>query len=195
MNMNRMTRASMAGLLLMSATLSARPARAAEVFDVSSPAFKDGDLWPTKYAGQDPSRNNPPCPGQNVSPPLTWSNAPAVTKSFAILMYDIDGGNGLGSVHWVAYEIPATKTSMAEGEASQKVGGWVGGKNSIGHDHYFGPCGPAGHAPHHYSITVIATDIAPGVLKPGMTRDETHAALRGHTLDSATIVARFARPQ
>ena len=188
------------GLCALIATASLTSA--APWMTLTSTSIKDGQRIPVRFGGDDQKRacspRNPaicPCPGKNVSPQLAWRGAPEGTRSFAILMYDIDGGNGLGSVHWVAYDIPATKTSMAEGEASQKVGGWVGGKNSIGHDHYFGPCGPAGHAPHHYSITVIATDIAPGVLKPGMTRDETHAALRGHTLDSATIVARFARPQ
>ena len=51
-----------------------------------------------------------------------------------------------------------------------------------------------GHAPHHYTITIIATDIAPGSLKPGLTRDELQTALKGHALDSATIVGRYGRP-
>src|SRR5262245_25271498 len=119
---------------------------AAEPFAVVSSAFKDGDIWPAKFAGSDPSRTNPPCPGQNVSPPLAWSNAPAATKSFAILMFDPDGGNGRGSSHWVAYDIPTSKTSLAEGEASTPPKDWVGGKNNIGTNHYFGPCGPARHS-------------------------------------------------
>ena len=58
-------------------------------------------------------------------------------------LYDPDGGNGLGNAHWVAYNIPAFKTSLAEGEASQSPKEWTGGKNSIGKNNYFGPCGPA----------------------------------------------------
>src|SRR5262249_20750367 len=161
---------------------------------VTSPAFKDGDVWPAKFAGSDPSRTNPPCPGQNVSPPLAWSNAPAATKSFAIMMFDPDGGNGRGASHWVAYDIPTTKTSLAEGEASTPPKDWVGGKNNAGNNHYFGPCGPAGHSLHHYVITVIATSIAPGTLKAGMTRDELIEALRGHALAPASIMGRFTRP-
>ena len=167
---------------------------AADPFAVSSSAFKDGDVWPAKFAGADPSRTNPPCPGQNVSPPLAWSNAPEKTKSFAIMMYDPDGGNGLGAVHWVAYNIPLTKTSLAEGEASASPKDFTGGKNNVGHDHYFGPCGPSGHSLHHYIITVIATDIEPGKLKPGLTRDELIAELRGHALAPASIVGRYTRP-
>jgi Raf kinase inhibitor-like YbhB/YbcL family protein len=175
-------------------TLQTGSARAAEPFAVTSAAFKDGDVWNAKFAGADPSRTNPPCPGQNVSPPLAWSNAPAGTKSFAILMYDPDGGNGLGVSHWVAYDIPASKTSLAEGEASKPPTGWTGGKNNIGHGHYFGPCGPSGHSLHHYIITVIATKLEPGTLKAGMTREELVAALRGNALAPASIVGRYTRP-
>ena len=181
-------------LALPAILLAAPAALAAEPFAVTSVAYKDGDVWPSKFAGADPSRTNPPCPGQNVSPPLAWSNAPAATKSFAILMFDPDGGNGTGASHWVAYGIPPTKTSLAEGEASAAPKDWTGGKNAVGNDHYFGPCGPAGHSLHHYVITVIATDIEPGKLQPGLTRDELVAQLKGHTLAPASIVGRYTRP-
>ena len=176
------------------ALLVARTALAADPFAVTSSAYKDGDVWPSKFAGSDPSRISPPCPGQNVSPPLAWTNAPAATKTFAIVMYDPDGGNGLGAVHWVAYDIPASKTSLAEGEASTSPTAWWGGKNNVGNDHYFGPCGPAGHSLHHYIITIIATDIEPGKLKSGLTRDELLADLKGHALAPASIVGRYTRP-
>jgi Raf kinase inhibitor-like YbhB/YbcL family protein len=181
-------------LLGLGTVLLAQAALAAEPFGVTSSAYKDGDVWPSKFAGSDPSRTNPPCPGENVSPPLTWKNAPAGTKSFAIIMYDPDSGNGLGAAHWVAYNIPASKTSLAEGEASQSPRDWTGGKNNVGSDHYFGPCGPAGHSLHHFIITIIATDIEPGRLKPGLTRDELLAELKGHALAPASIVGRYTRP-
>ena len=188
------TIAMLAGGLLGLTTLAGGPAWAADPFSVSSSAFKDGEVWGSKFAGADPSRTNPSCPGQNVSPPLAWTNAPATTRSFAIVMYDPDGGNGLGVSHWVAYGIPTTKTSLAEGEASTSPKDFVGGKNGIGHDHYFGPCGPSGHSLHHYIISVIATDLAPDALKPGLTRDELLAALKGHALAPASIVGRYTRP-
>ena len=178
----------LAGALTLQAS-----AASAEVFNVTSPAFMDGDLWPAKYAR--PNTGSPsPCPGENISPPVSWSNAPANTKTLALIMYDVDGGNGLGSVHWVAYEIPPTRTAFAEGEAMAAPKDFVGGKNNGGTTFYNGPCGPPGHAPHHYTITIIATDIAPGSLKPGLTRDELQTALKGHALDSATIVGRYGRP-
>ena len=175
-------------------SFNASLAFAADPFSVTSSAFKDGDVWPAKFAGADPGRTNPPCPGQNVSPPLAWSNPPAKTQSYAILMFDPDGGNGLGASHWLAYNIPLSKTSLAEGEASASPKEFTGGKNNAGHDHYFGPCGPSGHSLHHYVITVIATDLEVGKLKAGLARDELLAELKGHTLAPASIVGRYTRP-
>jgi Raf kinase inhibitor-like YbhB/YbcL family protein len=183
--------ASTAAFLL---PLSAFNAGAAEPFTLTSSAFKDGDIWPAKFAGSDPEITQPPCPGQNVSPPLAWINAPGKTKSFAIVMQDPDGGLGLGSIHWVAYGIPREKTSLAEGEGSSPPTTWTGGKNLRGKGFYFGPCGPGGQALHHYHINVIATELDPNGLQPGLTRDELMQALRGHALGTAGIIGRYTRP-
>jgi Raf kinase inhibitor-like YbhB/YbcL family protein len=176
------------------ALLCAEPVtvQAAEPFTLTSAAFVDGGVVPKKYAGLNPERPVP-CGGENASPPLAWSNAPAATKSFAIVMQDVDGGRGTGSNHWVAYDIPAARTGLREGEASTPPKDWVGGKNSVGWNYYFGPCGPAGDAPHHYVFTLIATEIAPGVLPPGLTREDLLAALRGKALAPASLVGRYVR--
>ena len=186
-----------AASLALALVLAPGAVRAQGVFDVMSPAFKDGDAWPSKFADNRPSAQgvNACGAGENVSPPIAWVNPPAATKSFVAMMIDVDGGNGLGSVHWVAYDIPVAKRSFAEGEASKPANGWVGGTNGRTNV-YSGPCPPAGHSPHHYVINVIATDIEPGTLKAGMTRDELIAALRGgHALANASIVAKYTRPQ
>src|SRR3954471_8475754 len=107
---------------------------AAEPFTLTSLAFVEGGALPKKHAGHHPDRQ-PPCGGENVSPPLAWSNAPAATRTFAIVMQDPDGGRGTGSNHWVAYNIPPTRSGLQEGEASVSPNEWVGGKNSIGIDH------------------------------------------------------------
>jgi len=167
-------------------------AHAAEPFTLTSTAFADGGAIPKKYAGHNPERPVP-CGGENVSPPLTWSNAPANTKSFAVVMQDPDGGRGTGSNHWIAYDIPAARAGLREGEASAPPKDWVGGKNSVGWNYYFGPCGAAGDTPHHYVITLIATEVTPGALPPGLTREELLAALRGKALAPATIVGRYQR--
>ena len=167
-------------------------ARAAEPFTLTSSAFTDGGAMPKKYAGYHPDRK-PPCGGENVSPPLAWSNAPAATASFAIVMHDADGGRGTGSNHWVAYGIAPTRNGLQEGEASTSPKEWVGGKNTVGTDHYFGPCGSAGDSPHHYIITLIATSLEPGQLDPGLTREQLLQALRGKALGPASIVGKYVR--
>jgi Raf kinase inhibitor-like YbhB/YbcL family protein len=97
---------------------------------------------------------------------------------------------GVGFVHWVAYDLPAKKTSLKEGEASAPSSEFKGGKNGAGSETYFGPCPPFGEKPHPYVITLTATDLEPGTLKPGMTRDELGAALAGHIKGSTSLVAR-----
>ena len=177
---------------------AATTATAAPWMTLTSTSFKDGARIPFKYGADDPKRacspRDPsicPCPGQNVSPELAWSGAPAGTKSFAILMYDVDGQYGAGVSHWVAYNIAPTTHELAEGDATAGKG-FTGGKGTRDNANYIGPCPPQGDGPHHYLITVMATDLAP-TLKPGMTRDEFLAAAKGHFLTSATIGGLFAR--
>jgi len=90
------------------------------------------------------------------------------TKSFALTMVDPEGRGGLGVFHWVAYGIPANVTSFAEGEVSKTSDKYVGGKSTQGVPNYSGPCTPPG-SPHHYTFRIIATDLDPKELAPGMT--------------------------
>src|SRR4029453_290814 len=85
-------------------------------FTLTSTTFKDGQMMPRKVANSTPT--NPNCVGENVSPQLSWANPPEGTRSFAILMEDPEGRGGAGVHHWVAYGIPPTVTSFAEGEVS-----------------------------------------------------------------------------
>jgi len=164
----------------------------AQSFTLTSSTFKDGGMLQTKNAGND--KANPNCVGENVSPPLTWTNVPEGTKSFAMLMFDPEGRLGLGVVHWVAYGIPATVTSFAEGEVSAVSDKYVGGKSSRSLPHYFGPCTPPKTGLHHYTFTLIATDLEPAALKPGLTRDEVLAALDKHNKGAAGLVGLFGKP-
>ena len=113
--MQRLTLAIAAGALLV-----AGPAYAADPFTLTSSTFKDGTPLAAKNGGN--NKANPNCNGENVSPPLAWSNVPADTKSFALIVIDPEGQRGLGSVHAVAYGIPASVNGFAEGEPHQAVG-------------------------------------------------------------------------
>lgn len=160
-------------------------------FTLISPAFKDNAMLPLIYTGG--AQCGGGSPGSNISPPLAWSNPPAKTKSFAVLMIDPDGRRGIGSVHWVVYDIPATRTALKEGEGGAPSNEFIGGKNSRGSTVYTGPCGPPIDAPHHYVIDVTALDLAPGSLQPGLDRDQLLKAIDGHSLGPASLVVRYRR--
>ena len=175
----------------------AASAAAADPFMVTSTTFKDGQMMPRKVANTNPQ--NPNCVGENVSPQLSWSNAPEGTKSFALLMEDPEGRGGAGVHHWVAYGIPASVTSFAEGEVSKPSEKYVGGKSTQGVGNYSGPCTPPG-TPHHYTFVVVATDLDPKELPPGLTREEFLAKLvppppaMSHAKGTAGIVGLFVKP-
>src|SRR3954471_23522194 len=180
----------LAGAVELAAFCGSHDARAQGVFTLSSPSFKDGERLAAKHAGN--NKSNPNCVGENVSPALSWSNPPEGTKSFAILMFDIDGRPPGGVSHWVAYGIPATGTVFTEGEGSKQTDKFVGGQSLMKLPHYFGPCTPPG-PPHHYIFTLMATDLEPSALKEGMTRDEVIKALDGHAKGAASLVGIFSK--
>jgi Raf kinase inhibitor-like YbhB/YbcL family protein len=182
--------AACAAVLACGAASEAANAQPA-AFTITSSSFKDGARLPTKMAGN--IKSNPNCVGENVSPAFSWANPPAGTKSYALLMSDPEGRPPAGVSHWVAYGIPASVTGFAEGEVSKQTDKYVGGKSTMNLPHYFGPCTPAG-APHHYTFVLIATDLEPGALKPGLTREEVIKELQGHAKGATGIIATFSKP-
>lgn len=182
----RHTLAVAAGVILL-----AGPAYAADPFTLSSTSFKDGTLLPKKMAGD--NKANPNCVGENVSPELSWKNPPAGTVSYALIMTDPEGRNGLGVDHWHAYGIAASVTSFAEGETTKNSDKYVGGVGTAKQTHYMGPCTPPG-APHHYTFVLVATDLDTKALAPGLTRLELLAKLDGHVKGAAGLVGLFKNP-
>ena len=186
----------LAGVLALGAAQTADAAKAksarAKIFTLSSPAFKDNGTLKIKNAGN--NKSNPNCVGENVSPPFAWKNAPEGTKSFALLMFDPEGRAPAGVSHWVAYGIPASVTGFAEGEVSKASDKYVGGSSLFKLGHYFGPCTPPNTDWHHYTFTLIATDLDPKALQPGLTREELTKALEGHVKGSAGLIGRFRHP-
>ena len=105
---------------------------------VSIDSWKNGEPIPSKYAfGQIPKTGHFEL-GGNISPSISWENAPEETKSFVIICHDPDvpsvgdDVNQEGKIipsdlprvdfyHWVLADIPANIRSLAEGEASSGV--------------------------------------------------------------------------
>ena len=178
-------------LIAAGAMLSAN-AYAADPFTLTSSSFKEGALMDRKHAGN--IAGNPNCIGQNVSPELKWSNTPAAAKSLVLVMSDPEGQGGLGAHHLLAYNIAPTVTGFAENELSKPSDKFTGGKESAGTTVYRGPCTPRGVGLHHYVFMVIATDLEPGALPAGLTRDELWEKLKGHAKGVAGLVGLFGQP-
>ena len=173
------------------ALCGAHGANAQGVFTLTSPSFKDGERLAVKNAGN--NKSNPNCVGENVSPALSWANPPEGTKSYAILMFDPEGRPPGGVSHWVAYGIPASVTGFAEGEVSKPSDKYVGGTSLMKLSNYFGPCTPPGPQ-HHYTFTLMATDLEPTALAPGLSRDEAIKALEGHVKQATGLIGTFSKP-
>jgi Raf kinase inhibitor-like YbhB/YbcL family protein len=121
------------------------------------------------------------CDGGNASPQLTWSDAPAGTKSFAITAYDPDAPTGSGWWHWVSFNIPAKVTSISRDADVQALGATelTSDYGSIG---FGGACPPKGHGMHRYQFTVWALPVEKLELN-----DKVSSAIVGYTLNSMAI--------
>lgn len=168
--------------------ISVWAAAAPAIFSLSSPDFTSGKLLPPS-AGDKPAAGTS-CHGKNISPLLEWQNAPANTQSFALLIQDPQGKNGLGVTHLVAYGIPAT-TQRLERTALSNGRGFVGGLNSKGTYSYAGSCPAPTFDLHFYNFTLIATDLPAKALPAGLTREELLTRLEGHALAAAGMVAGY----
>jgi hypothetical protein len=144
---------------------------------ITSSAFQEGETIPTRYT----------CDGDDDSPDLQWSNVPASTQSFAMIMDDPDAP-GTTWTHWVLFDIsPEARGIEEEGSA-----GMVGSNNAkkVG---YSGPCPPSGHGPHRYFFTLYALDIPSLNLSEGAAREEVQAAMEDHVLAEAQVMGRYER--
>src|SRR5579862_5694574 len=114
---------------------------------LTSSAFADGTMIPDKYTCS-PDGKSMTAPANMTSPPLAWTNAPAGTQSFVLLLHDPDAHarKTLDDItHWIIFNIPGDSTGLPEGvkaDAPATVG--TQGKNIAGQPSFFGPCAPPG---------------------------------------------------
>ena len=155
---------------------------------LTTPAFPDGGEIPTKYTQ---SVANP------VSPKLVWSNVPANTVSFVLIMHDPDTAPQRKSadiLHWMAFNLPGTARELPEGVPADArlADGTVQAKNFRGAVGYLGPGAPAVGPHHHYTFELFALDTKLE-LTPDATRAEVLNAIDGHILGKGVLVGRFHR--
>lgn len=152
------------------------------MFELKTDAFTDGSDIPVKYA------NTVVTGGENVSVPLSWTGAPAGTKSFALVCVD---RNPMANnwIHWLVINIPASTTSIPEGASTtdRMPAGTVELKNTFGNNKYQGPQPPSGTGPHEYEFILYALNVERIDVAQEPTFGEFEAAVKTKLIETAKI--------
>ncbi|MBF0180379.1 MAG: YbhB/YbcL family Raf kinase inhibitor-like protein [Magnetococcales bacterium] len=138
------------------------------------------------------------CEGGNRSPALAWKGAPAETKSFALLVHDPDAPTGgAGWWHWLAYDIPASASSLPQGagapDGSAMPRGSVQHITDFGAPGWGGPCPPQGDKPHRYHFTIHALKLEKLPVQPGASAALVGFLVNANSLDKATLTGLYGR--
>lgn len=133
------------------------------------------------------------CEGKNVSPQLSWNNAPKGTKAFAVFAYDPDAPTGSGWWHWQIVNIPSDVNTLPRGvgkAANKNVLGATQYSNDYGTIGFGGACPPKGHGPHRYQFTVHALSTALE-LPESPTSAVVGYMVNANTIETASIEALY----
>ncbi len=177
-----------AALLAAAPALAQAPATPPPPMGLTSSSFADGAIIPDKYT----QASTAP-----VSPALAWTNTPAGTQSFALIVDDPDTALQHSTnevLHWAAFNIPASATSLPEGVPNESTlpDGTIQPLNTGKKNGFMGP-GARGNVYHHYTFQLYALDTKLS-LGPDATRAQIMSAMDGHVLAKAVLVGRFHRP-
>lgn len=147
---------------------------------LTSTAFRQGAEIPSHYASD----------GENVSPELSWKDAPPETKSLVLVVHDPDAPRPGGFTHWVVYNIPPQAGHIEENVPAQEEIAGIGlqGKNDAGKLGYVGPAPPSGT--HRYFFRLFALDRVLD-LPPGATHKQLSAVIKGHILAQAELMGTY----
>jgi Raf kinase inhibitor-like YbhB/YbcL family protein len=147
-------------------------------------AFQNGGGIPARHT----------CDDEDLSPPLSWSGAPANTQSFVLIADDPDAPDPRAPrmvwVHWVIYDLPAAVGSLGEGVRQLPPGARLG-VNDFHRAAYGGPCPPIGK--HRYFFKLYALDTELGDLGKKATKADVEQAMKAHVLAEATLVGTYER--
>ena len=137
---------------------------------LTSTAFTHGSAVPKRYT----------CQGIDINPPLTWSDIPEGTKSFALIVDDPDAPARTW-VHWLVKDIPANARKIPE---DTNPGNQV--MNSWGKEDWGGPCPPSGS--HRYYFKLYALSVSSF---EAANEQEFSAAVEKHKLADAVLMGTF----
>jgi Raf kinase inhibitor-like YbhB/YbcL family protein len=136
------------------------------------------------------------CDGANLSPQLSWSEAPKGTKSFAITAYDPDAPTGSGWRHWMVTDISADTFALERGAGSSNKTLPKGSKsfvNDYGAANFGGACPPQGHGMHRYQFNVWALSVESIDLPDNASGALVGYMLNANVLEKATLTATYSR--
>jgi Raf kinase inhibitor-like YbhB/YbcL family protein len=173
-------------LIAFVALLDALPTGGEEMrFTLRSPAFPAQGEIPSRYT----------CEGDDVSPPLAWSDPPPGTRSFALIVSDPDAPDPRAPkmtwIHWVVYDLSAEARALPEDAGAGRMpAGARSGTNDWKRTGYGGPCPPIGR--HRYLHTLYALDAPLGDLG-APTRAALERAMQNHILAQAELVGTYAK--
>jgi Raf kinase inhibitor-like YbhB/YbcL family protein len=170
-----------AALALLMACAGGKEADMA-AFMLKSEAFADGATLPAQFT----------CDGEDQSPPLSWSEPPQGTKSFALVVDDPDAPSGTFR-HWGAFNIPASTRGLPAGAGNETAGDVAQARNDFGRPGYGGACPPKGHGPHHYRFKLFALDTDKLDLPPEAKIEQMEAVAATHLLGQAELTGTYQR--
>jgi len=124
------------------------------------------------------------CDGKDISPQLSWEDAPAGTKSFALSVTDPDAPGGTW-IHWLVHDIPKDVRSIDRGSLPK---GAKQVENDFGNKDYGGPCPPSGT--HRYIFTIYALDAE---RLEDINKRNFFDRVGKHTLDKAVLKGLYKR--
>lgn len=170
-----------------------------EVVTPKTPTFvlASEDILPNNPIPQRFESDDFGCMGENSSPELHWTGAPAETKSFAVTVYDPDAPSGSGWWHWMLYDLPADTDRLDPGvgtlNSSNLPGHAMQALSDYGVAAWGGTCPPVGDKAHRYVFTVHALKVdqldIPDHATPAMVGYIIHA----NTLETASFNAHYGR--
>lgn len=133
------------------------------------------------------------CTGENISPHLSWENAPKGTKSFAVTVYDPDAPTGSGWWHWLVFDIPKDTMSLKKDFGSKEHKDIVQSVTNYGKSGFGGACPPKGDKAHRYVFTVYALNTD----KLGLDKNTNPAIvgyyLNNHAIAKASLISYYKR--
>jgi Raf kinase inhibitor-like YbhB/YbcL family protein len=159
--------------------------------------LESADIKPSAMIAEEQVFNGFGCAGKNISPTLSWSGAPAGTKSFALLVHDPDAPTGgAGWWHWVMINIPADakglKKDAGKGDGSNLPTGAVQVNTDFGAPGWGGPCPPPGK-PHRYVFTLHALKVEKLDVPAGATASLAGFMVNANSLGRATLIGKYGR--